>query len=189
MNRASLAGLVSVCIATAALADDPANVPAHHPAPETTRTTLTQSGQAAFAALGEAVAVFEADPTTDWSKVNITQLRDHLVDMDEVLMRSEATLEQRPDSIRINYTGTGRTLAAIQRMIPANGAMMNGFRGWKSTSELQRDGATWTIFTSDPEQQTHIRALGPFGLLTLGSHHLIHHLAMAKGLQPHEHGN
>ena len=32
--------------------------------------------------------ILEADPTTDWSKVNIGALREHLIDMDEVTMRA-----------------------------------------------------------------------------------------------------
>jgi hypothetical protein len=35
--------------------------------------------------------MLEADPKTDWSKVNISALREHLIDMDEVTMRASAT--------------------------------------------------------------------------------------------------
>src|SRR5665213_2414926 len=48
-------------------------------------TTLpTQPGQSAFAAIQEIVAILEADPKTDWSRVNIEALRQHLIDMDNV---------------------------------------------------------------------------------------------------------
>src|SRR6516165_7172350 len=39
------------------------------------------AGQDAFGAIQEVVQILEADPTTDWSKVNIDALRQHLVDM------------------------------------------------------------------------------------------------------------
>jgi hypothetical protein len=42
----------------------------------------TQPGQSAFAAIQEIVAMLEADPKTDWSRVNIEALRQHLIDMD-----------------------------------------------------------------------------------------------------------
>jgi hypothetical protein len=145
---------------------------------------LTQAGQAAFAAIQEIVAKLDADPTTDWSKVNVDQLRNHLVDMDEVMMRSSSSLQDIEGGVRINVTGSGRTLAAIQRMIPAHAAMMNGYRGWRSVTEPNADGVAWTLFTSESER-ARIHGLGLYGLLTLGSHHGPHHMAMAKGELAH----
>jgi hypothetical protein len=147
--------------------------------------TPTRPGQAAFAALSEVVAILEADPTTDWSRVNVTKLRDHLIDMDEVLMRADAQLELTNDAVRLRYRGTGRTLDAIQRMIPAHAKMMNGHRGWDSTAAMEGDGVTWTLRTNSDQERARIKALGPFGLLTLGSHHGPHHLAMARGTMTH----
>ena len=39
-----------------------------------------EPGQGAFAAMQEIVAILEADPTTDWSKVDLPALRQHLAD-------------------------------------------------------------------------------------------------------------
>ena len=47
----------------------------------------TEAGQGAFAAIQEIVAILEADPDTDWSKVDIDALRQHLVDMNAVTLR------------------------------------------------------------------------------------------------------
>ena len=44
----------------------------------------TMPGQEAFGTIQEIVRMLEADPATDWSKVNIGALREHLIDMDEV---------------------------------------------------------------------------------------------------------
>ncbi|MCP6769380.1 hypothetical protein NL529_31490, partial [Klebsiella pneumoniae] len=44
----------------------------------------THPGQEAFGTIQEIVRILEADPATDWSKVNIGALREHLIDMDEV---------------------------------------------------------------------------------------------------------
>ncbi|MCC2098329.1 MAG: hypothetical protein KDJ29_15640, partial [Hyphomicrobiales bacterium] len=46
------------------------------------RGTPVQPGQSAFAAIQEIVEILEADRSTDWSKVNIPALRQHLIDMD-----------------------------------------------------------------------------------------------------------
>ncbi len=140
-----------------------------------------EPGQSAFAALSEAVAVLETDPTTDWSKVNVERLRDHLLDMDEVVMRSEAKLSSIDNSISIDVRGAGRTLEAIRRMVPAHAGMMNGYRGWRSSTQLHDNGVIWTLMTPSPAERERIRALGFYGLLTLGSHHAPHHLAIAKG--------
>jgi len=145
---------------------------------------LTQPGQAAFAALQEAVALLEADPATDWSKVNITSLRDHLVDMDEVVMHADAAIDDTADGVRVSFTGAGRTLAAVKRMIPAHASMMTGYHDWTSSTSATANGVVWTIVAS-PAERVRIKALGPFGLLTLGSHHAVHHLALARGLMPH----
>jgi hypothetical protein len=40
------------------------------------------------------VAILRADSTTDWTKVDIEGLRQHLIDMDDVTMR--ATVRQEP---------------------------------------------------------------------------------------------
>src|SRR5512138_3204260 len=48
----------------------------------------TQPGQAAFGAISEIVRLLEADSTTDWSRVNIEALRQHLIDMDDVIMHA-----------------------------------------------------------------------------------------------------
>jgi len=40
-------------------------------------------GQDAFGAIQEIVQILDADPKTDWSKVDLEALRQHLIDMDE----------------------------------------------------------------------------------------------------------
>ena len=54
----------------------------------------TMPGQEAFGTIQEIVRILEADPTTDWSKVNIAALREHLIDMEEVTMRVVTTERQ-----------------------------------------------------------------------------------------------
>ena len=42
-------------------------------------TPLAEPGPGAFAALSEAVATLAADPDTDWSRVDVAGLREHLL--------------------------------------------------------------------------------------------------------------
>jgi hypothetical protein len=68
------------------------------------------------------VQILDADPKTDWSKVDLEALRQHLIDMDEVTLSAAAAAKRDRGSLKIAVTGLGRTLVAIQRMIPAWGA-------------------------------------------------------------------
>src|SRR4051812_32534782 len=73
-----------------------------------------QPGQQAFGAIAEVVRLLDADPTTDWSTVDLERLRRHLVDMDEVVMRALVTQTAVPGGLAMDVTGTGRTERAIQ---------------------------------------------------------------------------
>jgi hypothetical protein len=94
-----------------------------------TSTTPTMPGQDAFGAIQEIVQILDADPKTDWSKVDLEALRQHLIDMNEVTLRADAAPKQIDGGSEIAVTGTGRTLVAIQRMVPAWAQTMNDHQG------------------------------------------------------------
>ena len=50
----------------------------------------TMAGQDAFGAIQEIVRILEADPKSDWSKVDLEALRQHLIDMNELTLRADA---------------------------------------------------------------------------------------------------
>jgi hypothetical protein len=141
----------------------------------------TQPCQDALGAVQEIVGMLEADPTTDWSKVNLDALRVHLIDMNEVALHADAAVERIDGGIRVAVTGTGRTLAAIQRMLPEHAREMNGKNGWVVQAEPRPDGMTLTVTAVDAKQTTIIRGLGFIGVMASGGHHQMHHLSMAKG--------
>jgi hypothetical protein len=144
-------------------------------------------GQDAFGAIGEIVAMLEADPATDWSKVDIEALRRHLVDMNEVTLNAEAVSKSVDGGVEIRVTGTGRTLAAIQRMVPMHAAEIDGLNGWSAKASPLADGVLLTVTSTNPKESQHIRGLGFAGLMVSGAHHQAHHLAMAKGEPMHRH--
>ena len=95
----------------------------------------TLPGQDAFGAIQEIVGILTADPKTDWSKIDLGALREHLIDMSEVTLRS-ATVETKIDrGVQIDVTGSGRTLAAIQRMLPAHARELNELRDWQAKTD------------------------------------------------------
>lgn len=145
-----------------------------------------QPGQAAFGAAQEIVRMLLADPGTDWSKVNIDALRQHLIDMNEVVMRAKVRKQPIEHGLRMDITGSGRTLPAIQRMIPAHAHDINGMFGWTVQAKALPDGEALTVTGHTPADVQKIRALGFLGNLVLGTHQM-HHLAMAKGEMMHMH--
>lgn len=149
----------------------------------------TLAGQAAYAAIGEIVRMLKGDPNTDWSKVNIEALRQHLIDMDEVTMRSAVTQRPVEGGIVIDVTGTGRTEAAIRRMAIAHGSMLDLSDDYHASAVEIRGGARITVTAenhADARVVARIRGLGFAGLFTEGDHHAPHHLALARGTSaPH----
>jgi hypothetical protein len=140
----------------------------------------TMPGQAAFGATQEVVQILEADPATDWSKVNIAPLREHLIDMNEVTLSAAANESPLDNGIEIAVTGEGRTLQAIKRMIPAHAHELSQI-GWNAAVEEMPNGVKLTVTTADPKQVAKLKALGFMGIMVLGPHHQPHHLMMAKG--------
>jgi hypothetical protein len=147
----------------------------------------TEPGQAAFGAIQEIVGRLQADPHTDWSKVDVDALRQHLIDMDEVTMRATAQKEPIENGLRIKVTGSDRTLEAIQRMLPEHARDIDGMYGWTVRTTALPNGVELTVTASNPADVQKINALGFMGIMVQGSHHQMHHLAMAKGEPMHIH--
>jgi hypothetical protein len=58
---------------------------------------------------------------------------------------------------------------------------------WSAAAEPSPDGVLLRVTAQDPKETAHIRGLGFIGLLVSGSHHQLHHLAIAKGETIHQH--
>jgi hypothetical protein len=159
----------------------------HRPGMTHDAAAARESGQSAFAAISEIVALLQADSATDWSKVNIEALRQHLIDMDDVTIRSVVRMEPVPGGARFTVSGTGRTVAAIHRMASAHASTVE--MPWRAVFEERSDGAVLTVTSSDRGGEAKIRGLGFIGLLTVGAHHQSHHVAIARGVAPTGHSH
>lgn len=144
-----------------------------------------ETGQSAFAAILEIVAMLEADPKTDWSKVDIEALRQHVIDMNNVTLGAVVTAKQSADSTRFSISGAGQVQASIRRMVIAHAATMNGADGWKFAAETTDAGVVLTVKPPDQVSMMKLRALGFIGILALGMHHQQHHWMLANGMSPH----
>ena len=118
------------------------SAPADHGSPAPNPATRPVSGrvpstpgQDAFAALAEVVRLLEADPDTDWSTVDLERLRQHLIDMNEVVLRSEVAQVHVPGGLAIEITGTGRTERAIRAMVVPHSAELDRVTAWSARTE------------------------------------------------------
>lgn len=137
-------------------------------------------GQDAFGAIQEVVQILQADPTTDWSKVDIAALREHLIDMNEVTLHARAEQRVTDTGMVIAVTGEGRTLDAIKRMVPVHARELHEI-GWNAATQDLVNGVTLTVTASEAQPLTKLKALGFMGIMVQGGHHQPHHLMMAKG--------
>ena len=157
-----------------------------HVAPAGPRSSgPAEVGQGAFAAIQEIVAILEADPGTDWAKVDIDALREHLVDMNNVTLEARVARAPVEGGVRYDVTGDGPVDASIRRMVMAHAATMNGWDGWSFEAAPIDGGASLTV-RAPAKDAMKLKGLGFFGVLTLGMHHQMHHLMLARGQNPHE---
>ncbi|MDP2126189.1 MAG: hypothetical protein Q8K97_02310 [Pseudohongiella sp.] len=144
-------------------------------------TQPTQAGQDAFAAIQEIVSILSADPATDWSKVNIDALRDHLVDMHRVTLYAQVAGEQIEGGMRYTVTGDTETAASIKRMVTAHARQVSQDSRWSAATSELANGVTLVVTTDHANDVAKIRGLGFAGFVVQGNHHQPHHLMMATG--------
>jgi hypothetical protein len=160
-----------------------------HPAPV---AAPKEGGQAAFTSIAEIVRILDSDPRTDWSKVNIEALRQHLIDMDEVTMRASVRAEETAGGAIFTVTGTGRTLDAIRRMTMSRAATGTPDGSVKMSVVEVAGGVRFTALAGTPTDAravARIRGLGFIGVVAIGDHHAPHHLGIANGSMTAMHGH
>jgi hypothetical protein len=143
----------------------------------------TLAGQDAYGAISEVVQLLRADSTTDWSKVNIEALRQHLIDMNAVTLRSSVRQTRIPGGLRMIVTGDPSIQDAIRRMTTSHGMALRAV-GLVGVSTPVEGGSRFTVTLADTTNVAllaQVRGLGFAGLMTLGNHHATHHLAIARG--------
>ena len=147
---------------------------------------VTEVGQSAFAAIAQIVEVLNADPASDWSKVDIEALRQHLIDMNNVTLRAEMAATATPTGARFTVTSPDPEVqASIRRMVAAHAATMNGTGNWTMVAEEAPGGAILAV-SGPSDDAVKINSLGFIGVMTLGMHHQAHHLMIATGTGPRE---
>jgi len=147
---------------------------------------VREGGQAAFAALTGIVTALDEDPSIDWRKVDLESVRQHLVDMDNVVMRTDVAASPVAGGARFVVTPhDARARQSIERLVGLHSSMANSEGRYRYSSRVDGGAVIVTVVAAKPQDITRVRALGFHGLLTEGVHHQRHHWAMARGLTMH----
>lgn len=153
-----------------------------------TASPLTAPGNDAFAAIQEVVEKLLADPNTDWSRVNLEALRQHLIDMRNFILNVDVTAQQPIDG-GVTFTVKPTTPdASLDRLFSAHPAILKQESGWNMTATKNQDGSyTARVTGATAQDAAKIRGLGYIGVVAFGKHHQVHHWQMATGSDPHRH--
>ena len=148
---------------------------------------LTQPGNDIFATIQEVVNQLLRDSRTDWSRVNIEALRQHLIDMENFTVNIEILSQVNIEhGVEIVLKPTiAQAEASLDRAFAAHPAMLKQEVGWIMNADKSRDRYTITITSTNKTDVAKIRALGYVGAMVMGNHHQPHHWAMATGANPH----
>lgn len=150
---------------------------------------LTEAGNDAFGTVQEVVAKLQANPNTDWSKVDLEALRQHLVDMDN-FTKQVTVIGKKDIANGVELTvqpDNERARGSLERALAAHPAMVQQETGWNMKADIKGKVFRITVTSSNPKDTAQIRGLGYIGLMALGHHHQAHHWAMANGINPHSH--
>ncbi|HEX3034586.1 MAG TPA: hypothetical protein VHT73_05545 [Thermodesulfobacteriota bacterium] len=150
---------------------------------------LTEPGNAVFAAIQEAIGQLEADPNTDWSKIDLEALRRHLVDMHNFMVNVEV-LEQKPveKGIHIEVRPVSALAGAtLDRVLSssAHPAVLKHEAGWDMRVSKQGNIYIIVVTTDNSQEVDKIRGLGYGGIMAYGKHHLSHHWKIVSDKDPH----
>lgn len=148
---------------------------------------LSSPGNDVFGLIQEAVRKLEADPATDWKKVNLEALRQHLLDMRHFTEDVEVVAQKPIDkgielTVRATLPGA---IPALDRAFNAHPKILKAETGWDMTATKDKDKYKLQVTTSDANQVEKLRGLGYIGIMAMGNHHSLHHWSLAKGQAMH----
>ncbi len=149
---------------------------------------LHEAGVDIFATVQEVIRQLSANPDTDWTQVNLEDLRQHLRDMHEFSYNVDVVSQQAIDKgvkVRVKPV-TKRAEEALKRVLNAHPKMLKMEMNWDMQWRRRKDNSyEITVTTKQADEVAKIRGLGYIGLLAIGNHHQIHHWLMATGRNPH----
>lgn len=158
----------------------------HSPA-ITSSSPLTEAGNDAFGTLQEAVEKLNSDPATDWSKVDLEALRQHLIDMRNFTLNVDVLSKEAIDNgVRVTIRPTTPAAeASLGRVLPAHAMQLKRETGWQMDINKEQQLYSLEVRTERANEIEKIRGLGYIGIMATGNHHQLHHWLMITGQHPH----
>lgn len=139
-------------------------------------------GPPALAVLAEILARLEADPATDWRRVDLEAVRAHLRDLDRVILAAEAEPRELVGGVELRVSGSdAASEAAIQRLLPAAAERLAAARRWRLATRPIEGGLLVEIRSRDPRETERIRASGLVALLVAAASDEAYLLDLARG--------
>ncbi len=128
-------------------------------------TTPREMGSGLYTTLAELVYLLEKDDRTDWSKVDLTRVRNEVLALDLILSEAEVAQENTEEGVILTVTGSEAVMDAARPTLGTLSAELAQATGWTSTSDVVEDSIVWTV--SDPQKQVvdRIQGLGFYGLV------------------------
>lgn len=175
-------------VAITSAADDHSAMMSHEHTMNTSDGNLTEAGNDAFGTIQEVIRKLNNDPNTDWSKVNLEALRQHLLDMNDMTLNVEVISQKAVQNgmEAIIRPTTDRAALALDRVFMAHPSQLKKDTGWDMVVEKNDGQYKLTTTSKNPADYDKIRGLGYIGLMAYGDHHQRHHWAMATGRNPHK---
>ncbi len=157
-------------------------------APTSSATPLKEAGNAIFGTIQETIRMLDANPNTDWTKVDLEGLRQHLIDMENFTSGVDVLSEKKIEKGAVIVIRAKSRVAheSLLRALKAHPSMLQSETGWTMNVNQNKERFTLTIETQKPEEVARLRALGYIGVMALGNHHQVHHWMMATGSNPHD---
>jgi hypothetical protein len=148
--------------------------------------TLQEAGTGPFAALQEVVNKLEDNPGTNWKKVNVEDLRLHLVEMHDMTINVEVSQQDVKGGFKATITPTTpRSTKSLTNVLSRHPGAMKAETGWDMQVKNDDGIFTMTVTTDKEYDVAEVRGLGYIGIMAYGDHHQAHHWAIASGENPH----
>lgn len=150
---------------------------------------LTEAGNDIFGTIQEVITNLNANTDTDWDKVNIEALKQHLLDMRDMTINVEVISQKRlkNGSEILIKPSNKRSIQAMKKVLSAHPEQLKKETNWQMRVQKQGDKYLLTTTTNKPIEVSKIVGLGYIGLMAYGNHHQPHHWSMATGNNPHSH--
>ncbi|NQZ30949.1 MAG: hypothetical protein HRU06_06720 [Oceanospirillaceae bacterium] len=148
----------------------------------------TEAGNDAFGTIQEIINILQRDPSVDWRRVNLEALRVHLIEMQDMTLNVEV-IKQKPIKngfVAVIKATSRRAEFSLTKVLAVHPKMLAIENGYNMAVASENNQFKITVTATNEQDIIKLQGLGYIGVMALGNHHQMHHLAIAKGQQSHQ---